>query len=244
MCPRGLHREKILLSERNLKRGNQILIPLHMRVLLLERIDHRHRILIECRERCRDAIWWSNFSQAVKRNVFSLQEAQTPGALWASHRSTIGRAPTIKAGKLLWWLKTSPEFRSHQFQNFSSLFAMQMMWRHLGPETASTWGWHQQGIVLMCENCFFVCVFSGSTRNVLWFQDMSTLLCSWFPKPVKALKHKTQFLLKMTWLIAMSYTSHYQAQFLPKGVQNNEWFNHFSQASHYPEMFSLGAVWK
>lgn len=73
--------------------------------MILERIDHRHRILIKCRERCRDAIWWSNFSQAVKRNVFSLQEAQTPRALWASHHSTIGCAPMVKAGKLLWWQK-------------------------------------------------------------------------------------------------------------------------------------------
>lgn len=88
-----------------LKRGNQILIPLHMRAVILERIDHRHRILIKCRERCRDAIWWSNFSQAVKRNVFSLQEAQTLWALWASHHSTIGWAPMVKAGKLLWWLE-------------------------------------------------------------------------------------------------------------------------------------------
>lgn len=88
-----------------LKRGNQILIPLHMRAMILERIDHRHQILIKCRERCRDAIWWSNFSQAVKRNVFSLQEAQTLWALGASHRSTMGCAPLAEAGKLLWWLK-------------------------------------------------------------------------------------------------------------------------------------------
>lgn len=93
--------EKKIFKWTQLKRGNQILIPLHMRAVILERIDHRHRILIKCRERCRDAIWWSNFSQAVKRNVFSLRGAQPLWALWASHHSTTGRAPMAKAGKLL-----------------------------------------------------------------------------------------------------------------------------------------------
>lgn len=78
-----------------------------MRAVILERIDHRHRILIKCQERCRDAIWWSNFSQAGKRNVFSLQEAQTLWALWISHHSSIGSAPLVNVGKLLWWLKNS-----------------------------------------------------------------------------------------------------------------------------------------
>jgi len=96
-----LYGEKRIFKWTQHKRGNQILIPLHMRALILERIDHRHRILIKCRERCRDAIWWSNFSQAVKRNVFSLQEAQALWGVWASHHSPIGCAPMVKAGKLL-----------------------------------------------------------------------------------------------------------------------------------------------
>ncbi|KAI9531822.1 hypothetical protein NQZ68_037788 [Dissostichus eleginoides] len=49
-----------------------------MRVVVLERIDQRHRIQIKCRERCRDAIWWSNVSQAVKRNVFSVRDSVSP----------------------------------------------------------------------------------------------------------------------------------------------------------------------
>ncbi len=104
ICLRKLYGEKYI-AVNTLKRGNQILIPLHMRAVILERIDHRRRILIKCQERCRDAIWWSNFSQAVKRNVSSLQEAQTLWALRASHHGSMGCAPMVKAGRLLWWLK-------------------------------------------------------------------------------------------------------------------------------------------
>lgn len=73
-------REKIF-KRAQLKSQNEILIALHMRGMNLERIHHRPRILIKCRERCRDAIWWSNLSQAVKRNVLSLRAARTPQSL-------------------------------------------------------------------------------------------------------------------------------------------------------------------
>lgn len=148
--------EKNVLKRTQLKGGNQILIPLHMRAVILERIDHRHRILIKCRERCRDAIWWSKFSQAVKRNVFSLQEAQTLWALWASHHSTIGCAPMVKAGKLLWWLKNLSRVQVASVSKvFPACLPCKRCGGSVGHETASPWEWDQQAIVLVFENCFF-----------------------------------------------------------------------------------------
>lgn len=122
-----------------------------MRAMILERIDHRHRILINYQERCRDAIWWSNFSQAVKRNVFSLQRAQTLWALWASHHSTTGCAPLVNGGKLLWWLKNLS--RIQIVKSASKIFQFVSSMRH--PSQVGD----QQGIVLVFKKVFFVFIF-------------------------------------------------------------------------------------
>lgn len=44
-----------------------------------------------------NAIWWSNFNQAVKRNVFPRQEAPAPWAAAAFHPRDISCAPLVKA---------------------------------------------------------------------------------------------------------------------------------------------------
>lgn len=140
--------KKYIFKWRQLKRGNQILIPLHMIAVILERIDHRNRI--KCQERYRDAIWWSNFSQAVKRNVFSLQEAQTLWALWASLPSNIGCAPMVKAVKLL-------------VRNSSDIILKYSMgpWDSLPLRVKSVSNW------LYVWKLFHVSFFHVSTRNAI-----------------------------------------------------------------------------
>lgn len=161
--------EKKIFKWTQLKRGNQILIPLHMRAAILERIDHRHRILIKCRERYRDAIWWSNFSQAVKRNVFSLQEAQALWALGASHHSTIGCTPMVKAGKLLWWLKNLSRV---QVASVSKVF--QFVCNANDVVALRPW----QGLTLSVSRRLFYCYFSCVRGQLETFSGTSHM-CDW-----------------------------------------------------------------
>lgn len=100
---------KVLENSLSWGREKKILfIPLYSSSVGLKSTDHRRLIFIKCQEGRRDAICWCNFSQAVRRNVFSLQGAQILEDLelrsWRTWSlSEPGSSPGLTAGPLLWW---------------------------------------------------------------------------------------------------------------------------------------------
>lgn len=136
----GREKKYTVKGTRLKRKGNQILIPLHIRAGILERMGLSHRILIKCRERCRDAIWWSNFSQAGEEECVLSARSTDP----ASTASLSSRHHRLRSLGTSWQAALVTEKSSRaEVASVSKVFQFVC---HADNEAASSWVWYQPTI--------------------------------------------------------------------------------------------------
>jgi len=55
-------------------RGSRIIIPVSLRVNILQKIHDGHQGLTKCRDRAKSSVWWPGLSAELKNTVMSCHE--------------------------------------------------------------------------------------------------------------------------------------------------------------------------